>query len=549
MANYLRESWSSDLDFGTGEWSASAWVNVPVTLPAASFPVVDGELVNNGTGWVDANGDGTLDGWTLDAGATTSISNGVLTITPGGSYSGISQTISTVPGKVYRVRFEKLNAVSCYVLVAGEGFLGANGPGSGGSGIAEGQFVATSSTTSISITVHPTTGWGPLQVGQISVRESVPLAVADRSFSSGPSVKFGVIARSISYYETAKKALLTATAFDGTTTRTVTTTAAYNTATWAKAEACYTTDGTLAIRVNGVEVAATRGNPLLTLNNSNAVLTIGNSYAADAPFPGSIALLKLSATVPTPEQSVWMYEQEKQLFRDGAQCVLPDSGAIVDLTYDDATDKWIAVSATNESEWSGLVRTSVTAVPAGSYTKAAAASGVQLLARSTTSPGVDITIPAYGLREELVKRAESAARLNAQLATFDYVGGFTASTTTGSTSITSVAGLSYPVSAVGAQVTGAGIPAGTAITAVSGATAYLSKAATATGTAVQISFTDFILPVGYEAKAVLSVGSVKTEGSTKDYTRLFDGFKETIRFGTAPGYQAAVQIQATRSAT
>ncbi len=362
--------------------------------------------------------------------------------------------------------------------------------------------------------------------------------IASRAHSSGAYITLGIDATN----------KLTATAFDGTTTRTVTTTAAYNTASWLKVRANYTTDGSLALLVNGQEVAVTRGAPLLTLNNSNAVLTIGNSYAADAPFPGSIALLKLSATVPTPEQSVWMYEQEKQLFRDGAQCCLPDSGAIVDLTYDDATDKWIAVSATNESEWSGLVRTSVTAVPAGSYTKASAASGVQLLARSTTSPGVDITIPAYGLREELVKRAESAARLARNLVPFDYVGGFTASTTNGSTSITSVAGLSYPVSYIGARVTGSGIPADTVITAVSGTTIYLSKAATATATGVQISFTDFILPVGYEAKAVLSAGSVKTEGSTKDYTRLFDGFRETIRFGTAPGYQAAVQIQATRSA-
>jgi len=41
-----------------------------------------------------------------------------------------------------------------------------------------------------------------------------------------------------------------------------------------------------------------------------------------------------------------MYEQEKHMFRDGAQCLLPDANAISDLTYDDATDKWIAVSTT-----------------------------------------------------------------------------------------------------------------------------------------------------------------------------------------------------------
>jgi hypothetical protein len=243
-----------------------------------------------------------------------------------------------------------------------------------------------------------------------------------------------------------------------------------------------------------------------------------------------------------------MYEQEKQLFRAGAMCCLPDSGSIVDLSYDEATDKWIAASATNRSEFSGLVRTSVTATPAGSYSKLAAAGGVTLQARTTTSPGVDITIPAYGLREELVKRAEAAARLNAQLATFDYVGGFTANTTTGNTAIVSVAGLTYPTSYIGARVSGSGIPANTTIVAVSGTTIYLSAAATATATGVAIAFADFILPVGYEAKEVSLAGAAQREGATQQFTRLFDGFKETIRFGTAPSHTALIQIQAARSA-
>jgi hypothetical protein len=234
------------------------------------------------------------------------------------------------------------------------------------------------------------------------------------------------------------------------------------------------------------------------------------------------------------------------LFRAGALSVLPDSGAIVDMAYDDATDRWVAASANNESYWTGLVRASATAVPAGAFTKIAATSGIELAARSTTSPGVDVTIPAYGLREELVRRAEAAARLSKEVAIYDFVGGFTANTTNGSTAITSVAGLSYPTSAIGARVSGAGIPANTTIVGVSGTTIYLSAAATATATGVSISFLDFILPVGLEAKAVLSAGALKQEGSTKDYTRLFDGFRETIRFAVAPGATAWVQLQATR---
>jgi hypothetical protein len=303
------------------------------------------------------------------------------------------------------------------------------------------------------------------------------------------------------------------------------------------------------------EVTSINQNPapyqrVTTVAETNvAPLTIGNSFAADAPFAGSIALLKLGATVPTPEQSVFMYEQEKQLFRSGAQSVMPDSGAIIDMSYDDATDRWVSVSATNESYWTGLVRNSVTPVPAGSYTKIAATSGIELAARSTVNAGVDVTIPAYNMREELLRRSETATKLNAQLATLDYVGGFTASTTVGNTAITTVAGITYPTAYIGARVTGTGIPANTTIAAVSGTTIYLSSAATVTATGVAISFQDFILPVGLEAKEVSLAGVAQREGSTAQFTRLFDGFKETIRFGTAPSNTALIQIQAVRAAS
>lgn len=524
MANYIREDWSADLDFGTGEWSVGAWVNVPTTLPASSFPVGP-ELITNGTF------DSDLSGWTTST--ATWESGGALV-----SYSGtVATTISTVPGKRYRLS----HGIS--VASGGTGYINI-GTTIGGSQLLRSQgwqspnyFIASTTTTYIQF--QAASNSNNYLLDNVSCVEIFSALIADRAYSSGPAINLGVN----------NSGYLTATAYDGTTTRTVTTTAAYNTATWVKAEAVYKTDGSLAILVNGQEVAVTRGNPLLSLNNSNAVLTIGNSYALDAPFPGSIALLKLSATAPTYDQAQWMYEQEKQLFRDGAQCCLPDSGNIVDLTYDDVTDKWVAVSATNESSWTGLVRTNVTAVPAGSNSKVVATSGVKLNARTTTNPGVDVTIPAYLLREELLKDGEDSGKLARVQVPLDYVGGFTATTVTGNTAITSVAGLSYPsqTTIIGATVTGSGIPASTTVVGISGTTIYLSKAATADATGVQISFVDFVLPLGMEAKEVVSGGAIKTEGSTKDYTRLYDGFRETIRFGTAPGYTAAVQIIAIRS--
>jgi len=549
--NYLREPYSADLDFGTGEWSVGAWVNT-LQVPLGGNLLGYTEDFSNAVWTTKINpvyGVLDKDGGTKAVNVTSTSANQI--VLRQGTVLGPIGTGVSIANSIYIKRRTGTGTIS-FISPSNAQIdvtsLVASGAGTYVRAITlnnnqqtNGYFLLMLGTSGDSIDVC----FPQVEVGAVATTYkpalTTPLymfgSVVDRGSSTGASIKISL--NSLGQ--------LTATAYDGTTTRTVTTTATYNTATWLKPEAVYTTDGTLAIRVNGVEVAATRGNPLLTLNNANAVLTIGNSYALDAPFPGKLALVKLSATVPTPEQSVWMYEQEKQLFRDNAKCVLPDAGALVDLAYDEATDKWIAASAANVSEWSGLVRTNVIAAPAGSYSKLASAGGVTLSGRTTTSPGVDVTIPAYNLREELIRRAEDAARLNANLATFDYVGGFTANSTNGDTAILSVAGLSYPSSYKGAKVTGSGIPADTVVAGVSGTTIYLSKAATATATGVTIAFTDFALPVGYKAKSVSVAGAAQQEGATKAFTRLFDGFKETVRFGAAPAYDAWVQIQATRS--
>ena len=371
----------------------------------------------------------------------------------------------------------------------------------------------------------------------VNYTTAVASTIVERAAASGARIVLG----------TDGTGKLTATAYDGTTTRTVTTTAAYNTTTWLKARASYTTDGTLSISVNGRTVASTYGAPLLTLSNASAVCTIGNDRTLATPFPGSITLVKWGATVATQEQALWMYEQEKHMFRASAQVTLPSTNSLLDVAYDDLTDTITVVDSGNEASFTGLVRTSTATVSAGTFSKVARGSGVKLAARITTTPGVDITIPSQNLKEEL-KRTEDAARRARLPMTFDYVGGFTGNTTNGSTAIASVAGLSVPSTANlrGVTVTGTGIPASTVITDIVGSTVYISKAATATNTGVSISMLEFPLPTGYEAEGVATAGALKQEGSTKDWTRSFDGFTEKVVYGAAPGSTAWVQARARR---
>ena len=745
--NYLQEPYSTDLDFGTGEWSASAWINfkptrvnlllkteelsstpswtltgVTTSLPGISVPYVMTEIKENLSSGQHKATNGSYGAPPIPSTISLVLKANGRTKVYVGQYDGLAQQelIDLDAGTI-------TSNVGSYsnrsITPLGDGFYLVKFT----SAASWGSFTISLSNGSTDTYVGDGTSGvyvGALQIEVGSVATTYQRVNTATDYTGANSVFIDRSSNSGSYFKlTTSLDKLTATAFDGTTTRTVTTatttTATYNTAQWLKVEVNYTTDGSLAIRVNGREIAVTRGNPLGSLtmggknlvaysesfdngiwsksgativpnfavapfgtttadlmypasngsnrwiyqavsgttniysrsvyakasgksflmidpegagnnaayfnlstgavatvsagytaeiqsvgdgwyrctvrNNANqaisfggvyavvdadnsravtvngtdgillwgaqievgsltsysathtAPLTIGNSYAADAPFPGSIALLKLSTTVPTPEQSIFMYEQEKQLFRANAVSVLPDAAAILDMSYDDATDRWVAISTANESYWNGLVRTSVTAVPVGTYSRIVTTSGVELSARITVNPGVDVTIPAYILREELVKRSEPANKLNRQIAVYDYIGGFTGNITTGSTAIASVTNLTYPVSLVGSRISGTGIPANTTITGVSGTTIYISAAATATTTGLVISLLDFNLPVGFETEGVTSAGVVKQEGATKDYTRLFDGFIETVRFAIAPGATTWVRIQVTKS--
>jgi len=273
-----------------------------------------------------------------------------------------------------------------------------------------------------------------------------------------------------------------------------------------------------------------------------ASLTIGNSRALDAPFPGSLTLVRTGATVPTPEQAWWMFDQERRMFQSGAQITLPVSTAVSDLVYDDQQDKWVASQPTFESSFTGLIRTASAAPSAGTFNKVSATNGVKLSSRAATLPGVDVTVPPYGLREELVRRAEAAAKATRPIAALNRDAiGFTATTTSASSALTAVS-VTSGVPYIGMVVSGTGIPAGTRIIGINGTIYYLNANATATATAVAIGQTSFILPVGFTVVEVMTAGNSRQEGSTKDYTRTFDGFAETVQFAVSPGSGAWCQF-------
>lgn len=217
-----------------------------------------------------------------------------------------------------------------------------------------------------------------------------------------------------------------------------------------------------------------------SLSNASATTTIGKQQDGTAFTTGTMALWHAGATAPSAEQIKHIYETERPLFEAGAQCCLAGtSNAVTALAYDDETDLLHVGTSYGRSAFKGLVRVASEATGVGAITALAAGAGIVSQAGATA---VDVYVPAYLLREELLRDAEQMARFGQNLIAHDF-----------------------------------------------------------TATASQ---TDFVLPVGWEIVAVYQQGALKRE--TTSWTRRFDGFKWSVVLGTGATVSDWISILAKR---
>lgn len=79
------------------QYTSSFYGTGTATITTASTTVTSGELTTNGEFTTDYSG------WSVDSGASASVSGGVVNITTTATYRGINQSIATTPGKFYKV--------------------------------------------------------------------------------------------------------------------------------------------------------------------------------------------------------------------------------------------------------------------------------------------------------------------------------------------------------------------------------------------------------------------------------------------------------------
>jgi hypothetical protein len=99
------------------------------------------------------------------------------------------------------------------------------------------------------------------------------------------------------------------------------------------------------------------------IDSSTHITKISSGYYANNNVSNRLALLRISATAPTPEQIAKIYRDEKPLFQEGAMCTLyGNSSHVTGMDYDDDTNTIHAGTSSQYgsgglSEFTGLQRT------------------------------------------------------------------------------------------------------------------------------------------------------------------------------------------------
>jgi hypothetical protein len=108
--------------------------------------------------------------------------------------------------------------------------------------------------------------------------------------------------------------------------------------------------------VNGELVGSAAANDNIT-DTSDGLLIGHNPDNNDWRTRGFLALLRISASAPSPEQIKKIYNDEKCLFHENAKCTLyGTSNAITALAYDDTTNVLHVGTSAGRSEFQGLNR-------------------------------------------------------------------------------------------------------------------------------------------------------------------------------------------------
>ena len=403
---YTGDTTTSMVAYTTSDY-ATGWMNGDIKLATLSdtddTDVTGSELVTNGT--FDSDTD-----WTKQTG--WSISSGVATFS-GTDYNYITQDITTVVGETYVATVEITAITTGSVqlrIMNGATEIGSTIQTTLGTHAV--TFVATGTTT----TVRVYAGFSGARFAGSVDNVSVRLAEEDRSVNGNGLQVFGTVTKNpvatgadlvaysgftasnyfeqpynsdldfgtgdfcyMGWFKTSSNGI---TMFErcasprsgngmtvymdgtgkplwykivsGTPTIVVTPTAAYNNNSWVHF-AAIRQNGVVSLYFNGQKDGSASDSTDMT--NTSAIFRLGANATGTSGWTGSLALWRISATAPSPEQIARIYNDEKHLFTEDAQATLyGSSDAVTALAYDTDTELLHVGTSAGRSVFQGLRR-------------------------------------------------------------------------------------------------------------------------------------------------------------------------------------------------
>ena len=154
--------------------------------------------------------------------------------------------------------------------------------------------------------------------------------------------------------------------FQSTGRTTVSTTRTHTGSNWQQVFAIRRS-GMMELYVDGKLIGtANQGNTSLADTSGQPPLLLGQSHNYGTHFGGYLALWRISATAPSPDQIKKIYNDEKHLFQTNAKATLyGSSDTVTALAHDDVTKELHVGTSAGRSTFQGLARTANTTAATG----------------------------------------------------------------------------------------------------------------------------------------------------------------------------------------
>jgi len=391
------DSRKSMVVFTTSDYN-TGWMNGDIKLATLSdtddTDVTGSELVTNGTFDSDSDWNKVLNGWTISGG----------TANHSGSEGYLEQTGVFEVGKTYVLTFTNTGTV---ILPSGTGISSSNAIyGSSGTyhvtGVAVStklSFYSNTTTTLDNVSVRlaeedRSVNGNGLQVFGTVTKDPVATGAdlvaysgfsgsnylmqpynSDLDFGTGDFCVMGwyntsnstttevLLSRVDSGNVAAISCMITSSETlilqvrEGSTSSTVTTTDTAATGVWNSFAFVRRNSGTVQeVYING-KLSISGTVTARNMSSSTGKVYLGYTPELASNAKGSMALWRISATAPSPEQIKKIYEDEKVLFQENAQATLyGSSDAVTALAYDDNTELLHVGTSAGRSVFQGLRR-------------------------------------------------------------------------------------------------------------------------------------------------------------------------------------------------